>query len=318
MMDILLNELSLHGQFDTIEDFKKSITIVMLAREKLKQFDRELHCYRNLMQAQVGNDFNLQQAINRFDTNKKRAILSWLTQKGPFWDDSRAHDANEYIEYNNQIVTDFSLGEAAYRCAIGSECHIFSFQSLNWQLTPVDVIWCHDKNSIVNVPVTNHWEIHNLELALNQKSKPIQSWRQLADIVPRRCINLIFSPNSFEYLYSHPFVDSAAKRIVELLIFLDKFKICFDEQGKRTDEGNRLYQDHFTGDKAWFTDSSNDEKSNFKNELTFNHPTKNNEELFCSWHGKIKTPQFRIHFSWPVCADAPLYIPYIGPKITKK
>ena len=35
-------------------------------------------------------------------------------------------------------------------------------------------------------------------------------------------------------------------------------------------------------------------------------------------HGKVKTPQIRIHFSWPITASTPLYVVYVGYKITKK
>ena len=51
--------------------------------------------------------------------------------------------------------------------------------------------------------------------------------------------------------------------------------------------------------------------------MTFKHPTDASKTLFCPWHGKVQTPQLRVHFSWPVRADEPLYIVYVGPKITK-
>lgn len=79
-----------------------------------------------------------------------------------------------------------------------------------------------------------------------------------------------------------------------------------------------MFQLHFTGDKAWFSDSSSTEKSDFRKELTFRHPMNAGEYLFCTWHGKVKTPQLRIHFSWPIRASDPLYVVYIGPKITKQ
>jgi hypothetical protein len=102
---------------------------------------------------------------------------------------------------------------------------------------------------------------------------------------------------------------SSARRIL---------KGCFDDQGHRNDEGHRLYANHFTGAKASFSDSSDSEKNDFRNELTFAHPEQPGETLFCAWHGKIKTPQIRIHFSWPVRSEAPLYVVYVGPKITKR
>ncbi|MBY0454794.1 MAG: hypothetical protein K2Q11_07930 [Burkholderiaceae bacterium] len=320
-MEVLLNELSLHGQFSSIQDFKSAMATIMLTRNILKQSGRNLHCHKNFLQVQITAKINLQEAlseIGRIDKNMQRSVLSWLTKDGPFWDEDRQHNSGEYFEYKAKVVTDSSLGEAAYRCFIGSECHTLSFSSLNWQLSPIKITWHRNESCTIDVDVPNHWEFNSLKVALEKASGPITSWKQLADNMKRRCQNLNFSTNSFVYLYPHPFADSAAKRIVELLLFLDKFKTCFDENGKRTDEGNRLYQNHFTGDKAWFTDSSSDEINNFSDKLTFNHPSKSDECLFCSWHGKIKTPQFRIHFSWPISANKPLYVPYIGQKLTKK
>ena len=119
-MEVLLNELSLHGQFCNIQEFQIAIDAIMLARKKMKQFGRELHCYRNFRQSQVTHDLNLQQAVQQLDRNKQRDVLTWLTKEGPFWDDSRQHDADEYLECQNQVVTDNALGEIAYQCFSGN------------------------------------------------------------------------------------------------------------------------------------------------------------------------------------------------------
>jgi len=52
--------------------------------------------------------------------------------------------------------------------------------------------------------------------------------------------------------------------------------------------------------------------------MTFRHPEKADETIFCPWYGKVGTPQLRVHFSWPVRADETLYVVYVGPKITKR
>lgn len=316
-MDVLLNELSLHGQFTSGQDFHTALDLVMSARNKINQFGGQLHCHRGLLQYQVTHQLNLQQAVAQLDINKSRAIMAWLTKQGPFWEDSRQHDGDDWLEYQGQIITDTGLGEVAYRHFSGSDYQTFSFAPSNWQTNPIDVDW-HRDGHIISISLTNHWHIYSLEQCLETANPPITSWQQLADIMPVRCQNLTFSENSFEYLYAHPFVVSAAKRIVELLKLLNKFKTCFNEQGERTAEGQRLYQAYFTGDNAWFSDSSESEKSVFKNELTFSHPVNKSQRLFCPWHGKVKTPQIRIHFSWPINVNEPLYVPYIGLKITKR
>jgi hypothetical protein len=318
-MEVLLNELSLHGQFASVQDFQIAIETVMSARSKMRQFGGVLRCHRNLSQAQVTFALSLQQAVSQFDENKRRIFMSWLTKEGPFWEDSRQHGADDYFESQNQIVTDNALGEAAYHRFNDNNYQTFSLIPSGWQINPITVNWHRNNDEDVPIDVINHWDVNSLEIALQATAPPITSWQQLAKDIPNHCPNLMFSQESFSYLYSHPFVDSAAKQIVERLKVLDKFKTCFDAQGQRTHEGQRLYQDHFTGDKAWFSDSSESEKIEFKNELTFKHPNNKNKKLFCPWHGKIKAQQqIRIHFSYPIYADEPLYVPYIGPKLTKK
>lgn len=316
-MEVLFNELSLHKQFSSIDEFQIAIDTMMSARKKLNQFNRELYCHRrNLTTMQITHQLSLQQVIQKLNQNKKREFMNWLTKKGPFWDDQRLHEEDDYFESQNQIVTDNALGEAAYHCFNNNNYQTFSFTPSNWQINPVPVLWHRNNGEIINIDVINHWDVESLEIALQATASPITSWQQLTKDMPILCPNLTFSKNSFEPLYPYPFVDSAAKRIVELLKVLDQFKNCFDDQGQRTDEGHRIYREHFMGDKAWFSDSLDNDFN--RKELTFNHPTKSNEKIYCPWHGKIKTPQIRIHFSYPKCADEPLCVPYIGMKITKK
>jgi len=40
--------------------------------------------------------------------------------------------------------------------------------------------------------------------------------------------------------------------------------------------------------------------------MTFTHPDESDKTLFCPWHGKVQTPQLRVHFSWPVRVDKSL------------
>lgn len=48
-----MNELSVHGQFATTNDFFVSVETVMMIRAAIQQAGRELYCHRNLAHAQV-------------------------------------------------------------------------------------------------------------------------------------------------------------------------------------------------------------------------------------------------------------------------
>ena len=119
-------------------------------------------------------------------------------------------------------------------------------------------------------------------------------------------------------LKPEPFSGTIAKRVQILLSYLNELNRCFSENGQLTERGQEIVSNYFQGDNALFTDESEPNKQRFKTQLTFRKP-ETNEPIFCPFHGKIKAgKQYRIHFNWPKeNPTEPLYIVYIGPKITK-
>ncbi len=317
-MELLVNDLSLHGQFPDVPAFRDAIGRVMAMREIARQFGRQLHCHRNMAYAHVTRDVSVHQAVQNFNRNEQRSFMQWLTRNGPFWEETRTHSSDDYMECNGAIVTDTAVGEAAYCCFHRTRHDLVSLTPSSWAFSPVSVTWILDGGDNRSLEVINHWNEEELETALRVAPAPIVSWAHLASVSIARCPHLTFSEGCFVPLRGHPFVHGAARRALALLYTLDRFKQCFNEHGQRTPEGQRIYQNHFTGEKASFSDASDAEKRDFCRELTFRHPDEDGESLFCTWHGKVKSPQLRIHFSWPVRAEEPLYVVYVGPKITKR
>jgi len=316
-VELLVNDLSIAGQFADLVTFQGAIDRVMAMRVIAKQFGHELYCHKNIARAQVTQNLSMPQAIQAFERNKQQAIMQWLTRHGPFWEESRLHSPDDYLECNGEIVTETAVGEAAFCSHHGVQRHLISMTPSSWEFSPITVDWVSD-GKIRSFAVINYWEEAELKSSLRAASAPISSWKQLEEVVRKRFTDLTFSIDSFELLYGHPFVPSASRQILTLLETLNRFKHCFDEDGVRTEEGDQIYQNHFTGNEAWFTDSSSSEKNEFNTKLTFKHPELDGKILFCSWHGKVNTPKIRIHFSWPVRSDEPLYVVYVGPKITKR
>ena len=318
-MELLVNELSINGQFPDIAAFRLAIGRVMTMRARAKQFDRDLYCHKNLVHAQVTRDLTMPRAIQRLDREEKTALLQWFTRQGPFWDeDEQAHGPDDYLEYEGEVVTDTGVGEAAFRCLHGNEYHLISLTPSAWEHSSLLVRWLRGGINDREVAVVNHTTLAGLEVALRSEPAPIKSWERLAAVARARFSNLTFSATAFDPLRGQPLVPGAVPRIMTLLEVLDRLRGCVDQEGKRTPEGQNLYQEHFTGDKAWFSDSSDSEKREFRSELTFKNPEREGETLFCPFHGKIKIRQYRIHFSWPVPANESLHIVHVGPKITQR
>ena len=317
-MELILNDCSIHGQFPSLGAFRDAIGRVMTIRETARRFGRDLQCHRNVVNAQVTHDLTMPQAVQALSSDRRRALMQWLTRRGPFWEDTRQHSGeNDLLDYSGEPVTDTAIGEAAYCLIHGISRSLVSLKPSSWLVSPLSVNW-HDNGHVSTVEVLNYWDPDKVEAALESAPVPLGSWKDLEEVARSRCPDLTFTNDSFDPLKGHPFGKGTAERLLLRLNVLHAIRNCFNERGERTPEGHALYREHFTGDKAWFSDSSDAEKAEFESDLTFAHPTKAGEWLFCTWHGKVKTPQLRIHFSWPIRASEPLYIVYVGPKITRR
>ena len=175
-----------------------------------------------------------------------------------------------------------------------------------------------DSSTVDEVEVQNFWEPSTLKAALRDAEPPIESWQQLEKVCPSKFPLLRFTSRCFDQLKGKTFAPSVVNQILSRMKVLNELMDAVDSEGRRTQEGHRQYQKYFTGEKGWFSDSSDTEKREFKNKLTFRHPDKPDCFLFCTWHGKISNQLLRIHFNWPVSPGESLYIVYIGAKITKR
>ena len=314
-MDLLLNDLSIHGQFHDAAAFQEAIRRISGIRAVAQKFGRTLHCHRNTINRSINPSDSVFEAIQTFTQDQKRSLLIWMTKQGPFWEDAREHNQDHWLQCGDEIVTDTSVGEVAYCMAMGIDRHLVSLSPSDWEYTPIPVVLTMNGRDTIAAP--NWWEEAGLAEALERAEPPVFSWNQLEAACISRYRRLRFSADSFAPLHGHPFVPGAAQGIERLLHTLERLMSCVDESGHRTSEGNRILQDHFTGENAWFTDSSDTEKRRFEKKLTFAHPDIPGQSLFCSWHGKVRTEVIRLHFSWPPTAGEPLYVVYVGPKIIK-
>ena len=238
----------------------------------------------------------------------------------PFWDDLRKHSPDDWLECRSEVVTDSAIGEAAFRKLHGVECGLVSATPSNWDFSPVEVTWRWEVEGIddQHTKLDNWREIAELEQMLRDAAPPIRSWADLRQTSISRFENLTFAEDCFDPLNGCPFAKSTVEQFTKQLSILDRLTRTFNASGERTPEGNRIYKDLFTGDRAQFSDSSETEKRDFLNELTFAHPDSPGVQLFCTWHGKVRHGMYRLHFSWPIRADEPVYIVYAGPKITRR
>jgi hypothetical protein len=318
-----VNDASLQGQFATVEDFEFAFRQLLRAR----------HSYPVLRQSmRTARSFALQPAVVRKnvrevifeskDRDFRRTVLIWLDKTGPFIDDDRMPDSDDYFECLTIDVTNGGLGEAARRKKALYEVSTFSFDrgEINFAINPLDVIHGLPDAPLCRVAIENCWQIDGLVATIAQQRLPAKSWKDLIQNA-RDDFPLLILPDA---LYQNPrisdetFERAIGDRVFVLLRILNQYVQLVHAEGVESKRAKEIIAEFFTGDRAWFSPESLTNQQAFQSELTFPDPSATENRIFGHWHGKISRRYFRLHFQWPLSSPtARLKILYLGPKITK-
>jgi len=155
----LLNELSIHNQYQSTSDFETSLKLVLRCRDLLHKYQRTLRCGRGTLgNRQVIKNMPFRQVVgNIADRNVQRAVLLWIDKDGPFWDDEKIHSPDEYFSDNkNDLITDTVLAEAAFRIYQKMDSSVVSFSPSDYLYSPVVVRWHRNSDDIFDILVANH------------------------------------------------------------------------------------------------------------------------------------------------------------------
>lgn len=316
-MEWHLNDLSVHGQFAGPAAVREALEPILKLRVRRPDLRSRIFCSRTLYLRPATRALNLQQAITGAgDRLFARLALEWFANGGPFWEDERAANPNDYFHFDHSDVTDQGLGEAARRRLDAIEAASLSLTGAGFERTPLLVQHGLPEDPLGQVEVPNHWVAEDLEVHSQRRAS---SWVEMMDVARSRMPLLVFSEEIQPRLQPSPFHAGIAERILELLAVLQSLADQTQEDSSLTRAGLEILQKYFVGEKASFTDEAQGNKRDFEDEMTFPDPLAEGVKLFCPWHGKVKQGQFRIHFEWKrPMGQRVIKVVYIGPKITKR
>ena len=256
------------------------------------------------------------------DRDFKSAVLVWVDRTGPYVEEDRQDEVEDYFEFSALDVTDTGLGEAARRVKNAEPVSTLSFPggnvSFSADLLSVDHGLVEER--LGRYDVDNTCSVETLKsLALND-GPAINSWQSLVEAARDRFPRLQVPDSVYgnAALAREPFEAAIRDRVLELLSLLNEYMRGRAEDGSEGPVSRNVIDNHFVGERAAFTGESPGNQDAFRTEMTFRDPDHPHGDLFCHWHGKISRRFFRMHFEWPVPAgQRMLKVLYIGPKITK-
>ena len=317
-----VNDLSVQGQFASDEAFVTALASLLRLRRK-PFLERTIYCARDVLRnrAAVGNQTVAEVLRACAYRDFKNLALGWLDKFGPFVEDDRQAEENDYFEYSGFDVTDQGLGEAARRSAAQMVGGTFSFPGgvIDFCLHPLIVQHGLAEQPLGHVNVTNTWTADQLLMRATAALPKPATWAEQLEQCKGQFDQLVFGDDIEYVLSAVPFSAGASKSILDLLEVLQRVAENRLRDGSLSAIGLGLQQKYFVGSNAWFSDESAANKARFRAEMTFPDPESPGRRLVCFWHGKVQTPQLRIHFEWPIpVGQTKIKVVYIGPKISKK
>lgn len=319
-MTTYLNEASLQGQFPDAISFGRELRALLQARAGSEVLRQNFRLTRAFSGAPATTTLNVRAAVQQCrDRDLTGAVMAWLDKRGPFIDDDRLSDPDDYFEFAGLDVTAGGLGEAARRTKFGAYCCTFSFVGgqVNFALDPLHVDHGLPEDRLGRYAVTNTWDVVKLLDFANSAEPMPTCWHDLVKHARRRFSSLdVADLHLIPALAREPFEASVRDRALALMAMLNEYAQDRDINGCEGESARQIVKNFFTGARALFTGESETNERTFRNELTF--VTQNGEHVFAPWHGKISHRYFRLHFEWPLSGDRrKLRILYLGPKITR-
>jgi len=291
----------------------------MAARRSSKNLSLRLYCSRLTAETQAIEGERLLVSVSKLPRDEKAVILNWLGKSGPFLDDDRTDSDDDLYHLNGEDVTNLGAAEAARQCQKSNDGRLLSLNNEAFKNTPLEVVHGLIEEPLESVLVRNSWSLEEVKEWADGADPEPTNWAELLDVSRRRYGHLLIGDHCDEVLGGQTFYPVVSRRVLELLRVLNTISGSVDENGKLSASGEELKESHFVGKKAWFSSESEGNKKEFANDMTFPDPADSSRSIECFWHGKIKTPQFRVHFEWPISTGTKtIKVTYIGPKLSKK
>ena len=319
-----INDTSLQGQFPRASDFFQLLEGLLSCRSRFPNLQAALYLTKSIAEAKITADQTFRQAIASSNNPElRRSVLQWLDRRGPFIEDDRHPEGDDYFECYGYDVTDNGLGEATRRAKAGMPVISFSFSrgNIDFSTTPLTVYHGIPDDRIGSYDINNLFELEGLEASvLNSRATPT-NWEQLVQFARAEYEHLIIPDTVFSNpaLSKESFEIAISDRALVLLKHLNDYMGDRAVGGNEGPTARQIIDDHFTGSNANFSGESPTNQNDFRVEMTFLDPESPQRAIFAHWHGKISRRYFRLHFEWPIASnETKIKILYLGPKITKR
>lgn len=314
-MQFFINEASLHGQF---MEQKQALSALKRFRSLYQLVEaNSLTLFRSgdLKQRPVTEKMMLKDFIASAPHADKFLHLKWIHCLKPCWKLEPA-SAGAYVAWDcdgEHVVSEGeSIFEASVRKTKEEQVSLLSFSPSDYARTSVTTYVIEEEST--EVSLENYYDDDHLEAYFQAFAFNVNSWPEFEDCCRSHFKSLDFSKQAFKACNKFPFRYKTVEKLRNLFACLDKV-VSGRISGALDQQAEQLFKIDSN-----FSDASETEKGLKKKPMHFKSPISELREAYY-YHGKFELTEKedgRFHFQWPQTDKTPLYIPYVGPKLTKQ
>lgn len=266
----LFNDASLNGACESTHEFVQSIKFCIAVHNQLRQFGGGLEIGHSFLTRRLKFGESVGSALSLLSTDERRRVRVWVDKEGPFWDRPQQHDANEYFECLDEVVTESALAEAAHHVFAGEDTVVVSLAGSLFTQDPLTISWKQGPHGDIDICVQNAITQEHVTQLAAAALPSLENYKSLLSWVRKNCRHLAIRTDDLLEQMGSTFIPAVAERGRELFQILNS--IAEAVILKDSEKLKALCQTWLTS--ARFSDSSATEKNTdeFSLRMRFKHP----------------------------------------------
>lgn len=304
-MDCIFNDLSFCEVVNSKQEFLCAFADIENFYKIGNQYNHSVYIHVQSLYSTAICGLDFRSAVNSFcDKEKKRKIFILLHATVLSLPENTAIPDGCSFFYNEQEIPHTGLSESAFRIFMEEKSHSFGLCCPNYDFSILPVeIKSGSERDIVEVP--NVSNIDTFKGALAAAEPEAQSWDEVLNRA-RRLPHIQIEDSAVKALARESFEVSLGKSVLRVLQAIE------DIASSSGDSYHELTRKYCHGDRAIFSDESETRIATLRDKLFF---WVSGERQLCSFHGKIRHRDFRIHMDKQPIPDSIVHIVHIGYKI---
>ncbi|MBK7706671.1 MAG: hypothetical protein IPJ30_13075 [Acidobacteria bacterium] len=214
-MNFFLNELSVHNQFNSVDEFRSAIKDLVISCRKITEYRFPVLTHFNFSHQAAMHGKTIMSAVYSLRPEERGLYISVLDRIRRWSIEPCLQRPEDTFLVHGRNVTGSSIAEAACYRSLDDDAKLLSLTPSEWNASPLNVLTESGREEKESILVENCFDSVTVSSVLLLSEAFPTSWEELQDRCIGRFNRLQFCDNSFDSLMTYPYRLAVAKKHIE-------------------------------------------------------------------------------------------------------